>query len=68
MAKKEVKGDCCAICDTGICKGCSLVALIVGVLFLLQDLGIWYFWNISWYTIGFLLLGAGFLIGLIKKK
>jgi len=65
MAKNN---SCCSICDTGICKGCSFVALIVGVLFLLQDLGIWNFWNISWYTVGFLLIGAGFLLDLGKKK
>jgi len=65
MAKKD---NYCAICDAGICKGCSLVALIVGVLFLLQDLGIWDFWGINWWTVGFLLVGAGFLLGLVKKK
>ncbi len=64
MAKKE---DCC-VCDTKICKGCSLVALIVGVLFLLKDFGVWNFWGINWWTVGFLLVGACFLIELMKKK
>ncbi|MBW2982504.1 hypothetical protein KY343_06500 [Candidatus Woesearchaeota archaeon] len=61
------KEGSCMICDTGICKGCSLVALIAGVLFLLQDLEIWNFWNISWYTVGFLLVGASFILNFMKK-
>jgi len=65
MAKKE---ECvCPICNMGLCKVCSLVALIVGILFLLQDLEIWNFWNISWYTVGFLIVGGYFLVSLIKK-
>ncbi len=65
MAKKE---ECtCPVCGTGICKGCALVALVIGVLFLLQDLAIWDFWNISWYTVGFILAGLAFLVGSRKK-
>jgi len=59
MAKKE---SCCPVYETGMCKGLALVALIAGILFLLQDLGIWAFWNISWYTVGFILTGICFLM------
>jgi len=44
-------------------QGCSkcmgmmgLMLLIVGVLFLLVDLGIWTFWGISWWTMVFLIM------------
>lgn len=65
MAKKSE--NTCLVCGgTTLCKGCSIIALIAGLLFLLQDLGIWNFWNISWYTVGFLLLGGVYL--LVPKK
>jgi len=32
--------------------------LILGIFFLLQDLGMWAFWNIQWYTVLFLLVGV----------
>jgi|TARA_Y100000310_G_C20669467_1_gene809426 hypothetical protein len=35
----------------------ALILLVIGVLFLLQDRGIWAFWGISWYTAAFLYLG-----------
>ncbi len=38
------------------------VFLVLGVLFLLRDLGVWNFWNIQWWTVLFL------LVGLIKFK
>ena len=31
--------------------------LLVGVLFLLQDLKIWSFWGLSWFTVTFLVFG-----------
>ena len=37
------------------------LVLLAGVLFLMQDLGTWAFWNLSWYTVAFLLAGAGSL-------
>ena len=64
MAKEECA---CPICDTGICKGCAIITLIAGILFLLQDLAVWNFWNISWYTVAFVLVGLLCLIGPIKK-
>jgi len=57
----------CPICDAGTCKLCATVAIVAGVLFLLQDLAIWDFWGISWYTVGFLILGIGSLMGTCKK-
>ena len=45
-------------CDK--CKKCCTFGLLaLGVLFLLQDLGTWAFWGISWYTALFLLVGVG---------
>ena len=46
---------CC--CDKCMKMG-GLIFLILGILFLLQDLAIWDFWNISWYTALFLLAGV----------
>ncbi|MFC2133821.1 hypothetical protein ACFLTH_04330 [Bacteroidota bacterium] len=33
------------------------VVLVLGVLFLLKDLGIWTFWDINWWTVVFVLAG-----------
>jgi hypothetical protein len=44
-------------------------ALVVfGVLFLLQNLGVWNFWNIQWYTTLFLLFGIAHIGGCCKTK
>ena len=40
------------------CMYCGVLTLVVGVLFLLADLGVWD-WGISWWTAAFLLLGLG---------
>ena len=44
------------------CKKCMGVSgvlfLIFGILFLLQDLNVWNFWNISWFTVLFILMGV----------
>lgn len=39
------------------CKCFTITILVLGVLFLLQDLAVWSFWNISWYTAIFILVG-----------
>ena len=43
------------------CKKCVMVVgillLVVGLLFLLVDLGVWNFFNIQWWTALFLLAG-----------
>jgi hypothetical protein len=35
----------------------GIALVVLGVLFLLRDLDIWSFWNISWWTALFLLVG-----------
>ncbi len=59
VSKEKVSA--CMVCDAGLCRFCASLSVIVGVLFLLQDLGVWNFWNISWYTVGFILAGLVFL-------
>jgi hypothetical protein len=67
MAKKVQAAACtCPVCSGNLCKACSFIALVVGVCFLLQDLAIWNFWGLSWYTIGFLMVGATFLFSFKK--
>ncbi len=38
---------------------CGALFLVFGLLFLLRDLGFWMFWNVQWWTVGFLLFGLG---------
>ena len=46
------------IMGCGKCSGINaFVFLLIGVLFLLQDLGTWAFWGLSWYTVLFVWLG-----------
>jgi len=48
------------------CQGiCGAGFLVAGILFLLQDMQVWNFWNISWYTFLFIWLGIG---GLAMKS
>ncbi len=47
---------------------CGIVLLIVGILYLGQDLNWWNFWSINWWTILFLLCGIKFLVKGEKKK
>ncbi len=35
------------------------LVLVVGVLYLLQDLKLISFWNINWWTVAFLVVGFG---------
>lgn len=35
--------------------------LVLGILFLLRDLNVWDFWNISWWTAAFVVWGVGAL-------
>ena len=44
-------------CDKCVKIG-GVLFVVLGLLFLLQDLGIWDFWNISWYTALFVLVGV----------
>jgi len=47
------------------CKKCmttgGILFLIVGLLFLLVDLGVWTFYGIQWWTALFLIFGLGHL-------
>ncbi len=49
-----------------LCKKCATLsgglAILLGIAFLLADLGLWTFWNINWWTGAFLLLGFVFLL------
>ena len=47
-------------CDKCLKIGGVLFA-VLGLLFLLQDLGIWAFWNISWYSALFVVIGVAHL-------
>jgi len=46
-----------------MCKKCMTICgglfLVLGVLFLLRDLGKWNFWNIQWYTAILIVVGVG---------
>ena len=44
-------------CCCGASKGLAWTFIIIGVLYLLQDLGWVRWWTVSWFTIMFLLLG-----------
>ncbi|MBN4049170.1 hypothetical protein JYT91_00985 [archaeon AH-315-M20] len=44
------------------CKKCMAITgvlfLVLGIIFLLVDLGMWDFWNIQWWTALFLVIGV----------
>ena len=44
-------------------KLCGITMLVVGLLFLLQDLKIWMFWDIHWYTALFVFVGLSCVAG-----
>lgn len=45
-----------------MCKKCgtltAVLLLVLGLLYLLVDLGVWTFWGVSWYSALFLLVGV----------
>jgi hypothetical protein len=46
----------------GKCKmWMGILVLVFGVLFLLQNLNVWNFWGIQWYTVVFVLIGIKML-------
>ena len=51
-------GDCCP-------SWMNWLILIVGILYLLTDLGTIAWWSVSWWTIAFLACG---LVGVMKGK
>ncbi|MBI5072420.1 hypothetical protein HZA99_01235 [Candidatus Woesearchaeota archaeon] len=60
MAKKKMNGE---MCESKSCGSCpcwfSWAILVIGVLYLLGDLGIWTWFaaTFSWWTVVFLLIG-----------
>jgi hypothetical protein len=42
-------------------KMCGGLFIVFGVIFLLQNVGVWAFWNIEWSTVLFLLVGLGMI-------
>ena len=36
----------------------GIVVFVLGLVFLLVDLGVWTFWGIQWWTVAFLLVGV----------
>jgi hypothetical protein len=47
-------------CD---CTTMGWVMLVVGILYLLSDLGAVSWWNFSWYTVLFILMGIKWAFG-----
>ena len=44
------------------CQGiCGISMVVAGALYLLRDLNVITWWNVSWYTVVFLLMGVGTL-------
>ncbi|MFH1174284.1 MAG: hypothetical protein V1725_04070 [archaeon] len=47
------------------CEKCSkmggLLFFLFGIIFLLQNLNVWNFWGIQWYTVLFVLMGLGMI-------
>lgn len=48
--------DMCGCCGCGS-RGLAWLFLVIGVLFLLQDLGWIRWWTLSWFTLLFLVFG-----------
>lgn len=46
---------CCEKCM----KMCGVAFLLLGIGFLLKDLGVWTFWNIQWYSAVMIVAGIG---------
>ncbi len=44
---------------------CAWIVLIIGIIYLLKDLGVWTWWPFEWYTVLFVLFGLGTVF---KKK
>ena len=48
-----------------LCKKCLAITgsltFLAGIGFLLQNLNVWNFWNLNWWTVAFLLVGLSTL-------
>ncbi len=42
----------------GCKKVLGILLVVFGILFLLQNLNVWAFWGIQWYTVAFVLIGV----------
>ncbi|MEK6826100.1 MAG: hypothetical protein AABX08_03935 [Nanoarchaeota archaeon] len=63
----SVPSGMCKHCGSSPCcchsKGIGWIVLILGVLFLIKDLGGFYWWTVNWWTVLFIIYG----IWMIKK-
>ena len=70
MAKKEEANVCGCKCGiTHPCKVCSIIILVIGVLFLLADITpIKWTLGINWWSVLFILIGCTGLCNLMSCK
>ena len=61
MAKKMMMSETCGSC-CGCEKWVAWVVLVAGVLWLLNDYGAAPWWNVSWWTLGALVLGLSWVL------
>ena len=59
------RGDLRMCCFNKCIKICGITFLVLGVLYLGQDLAWWSFWTLNWFTSLFLVIGIG---GLASSK
>ena len=45
-------------CCKAMPKNWAIITLIIGILYLGQEIGWWTFWTFSWWTVVFLMLGV----------
>ncbi|MBW3012595.1 hypothetical protein KY325_04015 [Candidatus Woesearchaeota archaeon] len=71
MAKKKTTASTCGCMKCGCGKSmvalCGIIVLILGIIFLLVDLGKWDFWGIHWWTVAFILVGLAKLCWSMKN-
>ena len=65
MEMKMYNSDCkmcgCVPCCCGNSKSIGWIFLVLGVLYLLTDLGWMQWWTVSWWTILFLIAGFWYI-------
>ncbi|MBS3176038.1 hypothetical protein J4457_02265 [Candidatus Woesearchaeota archaeon] len=65
MMKSE--GQTCPSCSSNMCMWCGVLVLVIGILYLLQDMGRITWWTYNWYTVAFILLGVKKIMCAIQK-